>query len=1102
MASSLGVFCLGVHLLLGAVDEGQDVILKIDDVPPDGLVVADVDLTAAMRWCKLAGNPAGVLASTEPDGRNVVAQWVPGVTYEPQTRLTGTLVMQLPSNTSGRVRLKFSSTVARPEAWDGRVQMLGVTLTHDAKRQGGFPSRIQFADGTVFDSLRWNDRLFDRKLGSFSPTADRDAKVTLVSKGPLCTAVRVVGRYLRPDGKAPQSTPIAVYDWLYLNHRPLARLNATMTQSESFSWPEIHVWELDYPREAFAQWAGGEPVQQGEFTATKKSFHLPQWSAVLNQNRAIGLMQCGQPILYDGGPGTYLQAHGDAAWKGWDQTRRESSAWLWLGSDPKPVEAIRTAAKGLPSSARTMVTVKTVRQRIEQAAADRTAEWWRTVGAEQLESQGDYDGALQAIAGKQPVGWTVLTAGKLGLILQRTDGGLRVANLCDIAARRQLLHRQSLPLFELTVRKVGAKETVVLPADLSWTKCDVRQLDGSRETEIVWQSPADHRLGELRVVANVACDVGGAFRWRLRVERLPADWSVWQVRFPQVAVRNLGPQSCVLFPRGAGEVQQDVTLRTFRYRGTYPSGWTTMQFLAAYDKDGKTGLYLGSHDPWGSTKEILAESRPTDQALLLAFEHPAPGMGEGGNRFELSGEAVWQLLQGDWFDAAVIYRDWVRRDARWYPQLGPDGRADTPLWMRELSVWALGGGAPRECVERVKEFARYLGVPVGFHWYSWHQIPFDNDYPHYFPTKDGFAAAVGDLQASSVYVMPYINGRLWDTRDKGTEDFEFTRVALPATTKDEEGKPYVEMYGSKESDGSRVQLAAMCPSTELWKRTQREIVMRLFGECGVKGVYMDQIAAAKPPLCFDRTHGHPLGGGHWWTESYWSLLESIRQAKPADRILTTECNAEPYIRMFDGYLTWHWQYDGQVPAFPAVYGGSVQMFGRAYRGGDTKELALRMKAGQQLVYGEQIGWLDPGVVRHPDQGEFLRQVVRLRHALRRYFYAGEMARPPRITGSIPRVTADWQWSGKWPVTTDALLTGAWRLPAEKKLVLMIVNVGAEAIDVTLAFNAATYGLPPGSLRMTRIDQNGASETQSVERVFHRSITAAPRQAWAWEISVP
>ena len=77
---------------------------------------------------------------------------------------------------------------------------------------------------------------------------------------------------------------------------------------------------------------------------------------------------------------------------------------------------------------------------------------------------------------------------------------------------------------------------------------------------------------------------------------------------------------------------------------------------------------------------------------------------------------------------------------------GPNGRADTPGWMRELSAWTMTGGAPGECVDRVKEFRRYLGLPVGFHWYNWHQIPFDNDYPHYFPPKQGFAEGAADCK--------------------------------------------------------------------------------------------------------------------------------------------------------------------------------------------------------------------------------------------------------------------------------------------------------------------------------------------------------------------
>ena len=231
-----------------------------------------------------------------------------------------------------------------------------------------------------------------------------------------------------------------------------------------------------------------------------------------------------------------------------------------------------------------------------------------------------------------------------------------------------------------------------------------------------------------------------------------------------------------------------------------------------------------------------------------------------------------------------------------------------------------------------------MAVPIGFHWYSWHQNPFDNDYPHYFPAKEGFGEAVRGLAGQrgirhALYQRPLVGHAR-----QGHGGFPVHRRGPPAATKDEAGKPYVEIYGSKESDGSPVRLAVMCPATELWQAKVRQTVLRLMKEYGMKGVYIDQIAAAQPELCFDPSHGHPDrrrplvdrflqldGGGH-------SQGETGRLH--ADHRVQRRTVREG----FDGYLTWHWCCDGQVPAFPAVYGGAIQMFGRAYRGGPRQTL--------------------------------------------------------------------------------------------------------------------------------------------------------------------
>ena len=1099
-----------VSSLVAAFARAEDVLLTFRDVPSDGLVVSSINLTAAARWCGRTPVRPEAIGALAPDGRTVPFQFVPDADYDPQDNVAGTAIVQLPTNGPSQLRLVFDAPPVETEPWDGVVRTSSATFHHDATRMAGLPWRIEFPrTGKVFDDFRWQDRVYHSETGGFRFADDSRARVQRIAEGPLCTVVQVVGRYTRPDGTAPAAEPEATYQWFYFHDRPLVYVTMWQRQRQTFTWKEAHFLELNFPGEDFLKFAGGQPPAAGKFEATEKGTSFDQWAALVEGTNAIGAVRSGPLLVYDGrgGYGTYLHAHRDIAWSPWDGSPRRLAAWLWIGSADHPPQVIQEASENLPVPAAVEVHVDAIRQKIEAAARSmealtpeqRLSIWWRVLGAEQLEARGQLEAAARTADGQQPQGWTTITAGQLGAILQRTEEGVELLGIFDTATPKRLTAAETLPLFELTMRHAETREELSLRADAGWKQIDVVQ--NGDAVEIRWAEPDDQRLGPLVVVARVVADsTASAFRWTLRVDASSDSWSVWRTVFPQIAVAELAADARVLVPRAAGEVQEGVWQRHYRFDGTYPGGWTSMQFLAAYAPKAKTGLYVATHDPRGSTKDISAHSHPTERTFVFRFSHPAPDMGVAGNGFELSGHAVWQLLPGDWFDAAMIYRDWVRREARWFPKLGKDGREDTPLWMRELPAWALGGGAAQDCVPAVKQFAESLGVPVGFHWYNWHQIPFDNDYPHYFPVREGFSEGVAELQDAGVYVMPYINGRLWDTRDRGSEDFQFSSVALPAATKNEQGDPHLESYSSKEADGSDVKLAAMCPATELWRNKVAEIVLRLMNEYGVKGVYIDQVAAAVPVLCFDASHGHPLGGGHWWVDAYEQLLESLRRQMPEEAMLTTECNAEPYLHCFDGYLTWHWQYDGQVPAFPAVYGGAVQMFGRAYRGGPTKDLALRMKAGEQMVFGEQIGWITPGVVHEQENADFLRQIVQLRWVLRRYFYAGEMARPPRLAGNIPRVTADWQWQGVWPVTTDVIRVGAWHLPAEKKIVILAVNVGDEPVTARLMFDAGEYGFDQPEVHATEIYPQRRGETFTTPPALNRHVTFAPRAAWAWELA--
>ncbi|MDQ3814747.1 MAG: DUF6259 domain-containing protein, partial [Armatimonadota bacterium] len=648
-------------------------------------------------------------------------------------------------------------------------------------------------------------------------------------------------------------------------------------------------------------------------------------------------------------------------------------------------------------------------------------------------------------------------------------------------------------------------EEKTLDSAASWKRVTVETARNptSRVVTLRWSQPVDARLQGVVVTARAVADnLTSTWRWEFDVTNANRQWGVKRAMFPQLALADGGRDTHVLFPRGPGEVKTNVGQEGLAYAGNYPNADCTMQLLAVYhDGDEPTGLYFGMHDSHASVKKIEAHSDSPTRAIRLAYDHPAPNVNAAGNGFALSGRAVWQLLRGDWFDAAQIYKRWARQEADWWPKLGPDGRGDTALWMRRLPAWAQSGGAIDNVVRGTKELRQYFGVPTALHWYNWHQIPFDNDYPHYFPTKDGFTAGVADLKRNGVFVMPYINGRLWDTRDSDNTDGEFSRRALPFAAKVETDgalAPATETYGSKEKDGTPVRLAVMCPATSFWQSELARIIASLFQDEGVNAVYIDQVAAAAPVLCMDASHGHPLGGGAWWVASYGEMLRKIRQAMPADRVLTTECNAEPYLKYFDGYLTWNWQQENQVPLFPAVYGGAIQMFGRAYRGGDDKALALRMKVAQQLAWGEQIGWAEPNfIMKESGAGDFMRRAVRLRERLAKYFYAGEMARPPRLSGTIPTVRADWRWRETWMVFTPAILSGSWQIMREKRMFIVFSNVSDTAISASFDLKAHAPGLPT-TAKITSVTLEGDPPQPELSKGLTK-LTLPPHTIQAWEI---
>jgi hypothetical protein len=534
---------------------------------------------------------------------------------------------------------------------------------------------------------------------------------------------------------------------------------------------------------------------------------------------------------------------------------------------------------------------------------------------------------------------------------------------------------------------------------------------------------------------------GDTAQLRLWVNNRSRQTGLWGVQFPVIAPVSETGKADIAIGRGNwGELYAGAAQTI---AGEYPSHNMPMQFMLLLEND--CGLYLATHDPGARHKQFSLT--PGGEFHVNTW---AENMGKPGNGWNAPYAFALGAYRGDWMDGCKRYRAWALKSAPWTKKGSLAKRSDVPEAMKKVAAWIVGQGEREQVVPVVRKFAQAVGAPVGVHWYNWHQIPFDTDYPAYFPTKPGFAQGVAELKREGVVVMPYINARLWDIANR-----EFPQ-AKPYSVKDLQGSPIIEEYGS----GAK--LSVMCPTQAFWQERVAQIVRRLQEECGVNAVYLDQIASAPPRLCFDPAHRHTLGSGRWWVDGYRQMLTPIKRwAASAQRQvgLTTENDAEPYMDNVDAFLTWTPREQHEIPMTTAVYSGYTLYFAsnRALAGGDT---AFALCQARDFVWGTQLGWEGAEIVapEHAAKLEFQGRLARLRAIAGDYLVYGELLAVLRPHNALPDLTGRWNtWQGDREVTLKAVHAALWR-GKDGSYALLLANADTRPHPVSLLLDADRYGM--------------------------------------------
>lgn len=972
------------------------------------------------------------------------------------------------------------------------VETAAFTLTFERGRNGALPGRVRWTASGKETALAWKDRVYatgnDQGLaGTWLLAQDPDAQLWDFGRGSLFRQVRTSGGFVG-GGRRSAADPRATYEWVFLNDSPeWVYLVMSTRQDNPGVWEQhwtgvVHVPYGTFPR--FATDAAQVVLDAVPAAGSGKAPVRPvgrTFSALVDGADFMAAYSPNNCAYFDPKVKTaYLHSTETVSRREWPGTPDRRAVFYRWGTATDPAAALAAPPPmGRPGLVR----------RLDLAAAAERVRPGETVSV--------------ARVANLAVGVGVL------------DGTRAEVKYVKVEGRTVATGPQ--PLMEVVAEEVVTGRRLRFDSTAAWREVTV----GPDGRTWRFRGPVGHpALAEMSVTVAVAPgDDGASAAWTWRGTSGNRAYALVEATVGALSLDGTAGMRA-FYPYVMGRVERAPCSAEVNHRGNYPAMHCAMQWEAVWDERSGRCFYVGAHDPHTGAKFIGMRGLPDRSAVRLELTHRLAWDGaDPAAESVLPGAVVWKAMPGDWYDAALFYRDWARVHSRSYPAMGPEGRVSTPDWFKRLGFIVRTHGFARQTTNDVRTALDYLGVPVMAQWYQWHQIPFDNDYPHYFPAKPGFEDGIRQIHDWGAKIVPYTNGHIWDTRDRGCEDWKFSREGAAGACRRRDGSLYTEHYRTVETNGQKVTFAAMCPASRVWRGKVAENGDKVMSVSGCDGYYMDQVGAFSTIDCRNAAHGHPFGGGHWWQDAYRTLLTDVRAQARKPVFLATEANAEHTIGQIDAFVCWNILGGiDTVPAFEVVYATAAFPYCRSYVTGPAGRRQMRMKFANVLADGELFGWFPASFCRDPALGPYLRACVRFRWHNAPWFYRAEMRRPPVLLDDVPMWSEAWNVFGKdYPVTMPVVQTGArleleydyasdgtrlWKTGRPKRAFVYFTNFSdGETARTRVRFDWKDLGVDPSTARFTRVDAEGR-RTPFSRAELEGPLTFAPGTCWGVEIEPP
>ena len=584
--------------------------------------------------------------------------------------------------------------------------------------------------------------------------------------------------------------------------------------------------------------------------------------------------------------------------------------------------------------------------------------------------------------------------------------------------------------------------------------------------------------------------------WKISLDGI-AGMKVNKVTFPRVKIAGTEGTEYLAVPEWMGQLIKEprVHLASMKsavkkYEWSYP-GPLSMQCSALYTP-GKRGFYTSCDDTLAYRKNLAFVLDSSGNLIYQMNNFPAVDL--QADRYEPQYSSIIGSFKGDWITAAEIYREWGSKQ-KW----SRESRlitGQTPEWLEKTSMWVWNRGKSSNVLIPAADLQKKLELPVSVFWHWWHGCSYDDGFPEYIPPREGkesFISAMNTADKKGIHTIVYMNQALWGT----TTESWINEGAAEFAAKDKRGNILSHVFNIFSGKPT----AYMCMGTRFWKNKYSSLCDSAVNIYKANGVYMDM--ACLNTMCFDTSHGHPVGGGNYHIQHFGKMTSLIRSkiTEKDQLVLAGEGAGEVWLPYLDLFLTLavsKERYAGPgawetIPFFQAVYHQYAITYGNyssllvpPYDELWPKEFApdepLKMldKSFNRQFLMEQarsFAWgLQPTISNYQSflatgrekEISYLIDLARVRNQGWQYLLKGKFLRSPDI--EIPVQEFDISrlsiYAGKmgervssFRSTYPLIYTGTWQ-GQNKNTGIAIASISDDPYRVFFSLKTSDYGLAP------------------------------------------